>query len=285
MKVEETMICKRRVMSKVSGISMLLVSVALCVLMMLFPRAGWAKKPTMIAIGNGQAKVTCLVGTATVNSEGQWQVRSLAVGSILRQGDQVKTGLKSRLEIILPDGSFMRFAENTDFTVQNIDCSQKEKKRTVRFKLTLGRTWASVKKLFFGLRPKTEIATTNAVCGVRGTVFRVNVNDDQSALVRTYEGEVNVSKGVGQAPEKQRQTIGHAVKVPGPRPVPGPHRVSMEEWTYIVRSLQQIHISGDGVATKPEAFTPEEDRNDWVDWNKERDEAVKDIEASLDEED
>ena len=133
--------------------------------------------------------MTCLVGAATVTSEGQWQVRSLAVGRVLLQGDQVKTASKSRLEIILPDGSFMRFAENTDFTVQNIDCNQKEKKRTVRFKLALGRTWASVKKLFFGLRPKTEIATTNAVCGVRGTVFRVNVNDDQSALVRTYEGE------------------------------------------------------------------------------------------------
>ena len=284
-KVEETMISKCRALLNVSGISILLVSVIVCVLMMSLPRAGWSKKPMVVKIKNGQAKVTYLNGTATVTSEGQWQVRSLEVGSALHQGDQVRTGAHTRLEILLPDGSFLRFAENTDFTVQTIDCSKKEKRRTVRFKLALGKTWASVKKLFFGLRPKTEVTTNNAVCGVRGTVFRMNVNDDQSALVRTYEGEVNVSKGEGRETEKQRLITGSPVKVPGPSPVPGPHKVSMEEWTYIVKSMQQIQISGDGIPAKPEAFTAEEDRSDWVDWNKEREEAVKDIETSLDEED
>ena len=284
MKVEEIMISNYKFSLNVSAILMLLASVMVCVLIVSFPRAGWAKKPMVVTIGNGQAKITYLDGTATATAEGQWQVRSLEVGSLLIKGDRVRTGSHSRLEIILPDGSFMRFAENTDFTVQNIDCNKKEKKRTVRFRLAMGRAWASVKKVFFGLKPKTEIVTSNAVCGVRGTVFRMNVNDDQSALVRTYEGEVNVSKGGERKPEIQRQTIGHPVKVPGPTPVPGPHAVSMEEWVFIVKSMQQIHISRDGIATKPEAFTAKEDQNDWVDWNKEREEVVKNIDASLDNE-
>jgi hypothetical protein len=44
----------------------------------------------------------------------------------------------------------------------------------------------------------------------------------------------------------------------------------MEEWTYIVRSLQQINIRPDGSATKPFRFDIAADLNDWVKWNQER---------------
>lgn len=277
------MVLMRRALSNVSGISILLAIMAACVVIVSIPRQGWSKDPIVVKISNGQAKVTYLTGTATVRHEGEWQVRPLEVDSIVYKGDQVRTGASARLEILLPDGSFMRFAERTDITIQDIDCSKDEKKRNVRVNLGLGRAWASIKKIFFGLKPKTEIVTTNAVCGVRGTVFRMNVNDDQSALVRTYEGEVSVSKGEGKKPEEQRRITVTPVKIPGPVPVPGPHPVSMEEWTYIVKSMQQIRVSSDGMATKPEAFTAEEDRNDWVDWNREREEAVRDIEVFLDE--
>jgi hypothetical protein len=45
----------------------------------------------------------------------------------------------------------------------------------------------------------------------------------------------------------------------------------MEEWTVIVKAMQQISISPQGVASQPQDFTPQQDMDDWVRWNQERD--------------
>jgi hypothetical protein len=49
------------------------------------------------------------------------------------------------------------------------------------------------------------------------------------------------------------------------------HEVSMEEWTVIVKAMQQISISPQGIASKPQDFDPKSDADDWVKWNQERD--------------
>ena len=233
---------------------------------------GWAKRPVAVTISKGDARVALIEGTAELMPAGETMWKPLEVNTMLKNGDQVKTGPLSRMELILPDSSRLRFADTTRFRLMNIDVIAKTAERNVKVHVMLGKTWANVSKTL-GVKSSFELSSENAVAGVRGTVYRMNVNDDQSALVRVYDGNVAVSGGGESLPEKGLPSpiFTTPQKVEGPKPIPGPKKVTMEEWVYIIKSMQQIRIGTDGTAEKPRAFTEEEDRDSWVDWNRERD--------------
>jgi hypothetical protein len=62
--------------------------------------------------------------------------------------------------------------------------------------------------------------------------------------------------------------------VAGPATIAGPKPVSMEEWVYIVKAMQQINIQSNGKADEPKEFIEADDRDAWVDWNKTRDNKI-----------
>lgn len=227
-----------------------------------------ARRLMTVTIGKDEAKVTLLEGTASVTSDGESQRHPLQVGDTLKGGDRVNTGSKSRLEIVLMNKTILRFADSTRFKISQIGCNEKSKTEYVRVRLLLGRTWANVNKTV-GAKTDFALSCENAVAGVRGTVYRMNVNDDKSVLVRVYGGMVHVTGG-GAIIEPPKE-IEAPHRITGPRVVPGPEKVTLEEWTYLLKSMQQVSIKGDGTAERPRDFTLEEDKNEWVDWNKSRD--------------
>lgn len=232
---------------------------------------GWAKRPVAVTV-SGDARVALVEGTAEIMPAGETVWSPLETNAMLKNGDQVKTGCQSRIELILPDSSRLRFADNTRFRIMNIEVNEQTAQRNVKVHVILGKTWANVSKTL-GVKSDFELSSENAVAGVRGTVYRMNVYNDQSALVRVYDGKVAVSGG-GESPSEKALPLPIYTtpqKVEGPKPIPGPRKVTMEEWVYIVTSMQQIRIAADGVAEEPRAFTDEEDRDSWVDWNKKRD--------------
>ena len=245
--------------------------VVLLLSFLIVPCAGASDKP---AAGTA-AVVTMVEGNAQVFSKGAMRGRPLKKGSNLKKEDEIRAGERSRVEVRFPDGTIMRLSEKSRLAMNEVQYDKKTESKNVKVGLSLGKLWAKVKKL---VTPDStvEVKTSNAVAGVRGTVYRVNVEDDQSAMVKVYDGSVYVAsppKGETGQPPTQVQA---PVPVPGPHEVPPPyHEVSMEEWHVIVKSMQQISISPDGVASQPQDFDPKADADDWVKWNQERDKQLE----------
>lgn len=245
-------------------IQITLISIILC----MFAVNAYAKPPVIVKMLKGEAKVTAIEGTAQAVCLSQKSAGYLKIDSVLQGGCEVSTGEQSRLELTLPDKSLIRFAENTKFKLVQADVDSTGA-RDIKISVKLGKVWSNVRKALGG-KGGFEVSCENAVAGVRGTIYRMDVESDKSALVKVYDGEVSVA-GVKPALQMAPKVTGPPKPVSGPKVIAGPKPVSMKEWVYIVKSMQQIQIGTDGRAEEPKDFTEAEDRDAWVDWNKARD--------------
>jgi len=245
-----------------------IITMLLCYLLVFWwVQHGEAARTMTVKIGRGEVVVAHIEGSAQLLSAGKDGSRALKINDLLKKGDEVSTGPKSKMELVLPDKSQLRFADNSRFKLVQMDVGE-EQGRDVKVHVAVGKAWANVSKSIAG-KSNFELNCENAIAGVRGTVYRMNVNEDKSALIKVYDGTVNVA-GSGSAPEASR-VAGPPQKIAGPHSVAGPRTVTMEEWTFIIKSMQQIVIRADGTPEKPRDFTEQEDRDDWVEWNKKRD--------------
>jgi hypothetical protein len=242
----------------------------LTVLLLAFgPVSAGAKGAPALDIGKGPAMVSFLQGSADLLDKGV--SRPLLLRDAIVEGNLVRTGANSQLELLLADQSRLRFAGHSEFRVVRMETGGPSAPRDVNIHVSLGRAWANVAKAM-GKNGKFSVSCDQAVAGVRGTVYRMVIEPDRSALVRVYDGTVHVSGGgTIRKPEKPS---GPPTPVAGPKPVPGPHKVTMEAWTVIIEAMQQVRISADGVPEKPRGFSESEDRDDWVEWNRARDREI-----------
>ena len=120
------------------------------------------------------------------------------MGSLLFQEDEVRTGERARIEIQLPDRSILRFDQQTTFKMKSLLFDTQEGSREVKVEIAAGKTWANVRKAF-GSKKTFEVASANAVAGVRDTVWRMNVDADRSTLIRVYEGHGRSLQSICQA--------------------------------------------------------------------------------------
>lgn len=219
----------------------------------------------------GKAVVSFVDGAAAVFSKERAPGQPLKKGDRLGKDDEVRVGAGSRVEIRFPDGTVMRLSEKSRLVMNDVRYDRKSENKNLKVNLGVGSLWANVKRL---LTPdsQVEVKTGNAVAGVRGTIYRVNVSGDQSALVRVYDGSVSVA-GLPRG-----ETGDPPSRISAPSPAPGPHEVAppmhevtMEEWHVIVKAMQEVSISSAGAASQPRDFDPKTDADDWVRWNRERD--------------
>lgn len=238
----------------------------------------WGAETKEKASPTEKAKVSFVQGRAEVLNPGETAWRLLGVGNILSGGDEVRTAEKSRIEIQLPDQSVLRFDQKTTFKMKAILFNAQEGSRDVKVEVGSGKTWANVRKVF-GPKKTFEIASVNAVAGVRDTIWRMNVELDRSTLIRVYEGTVEVYNPFAKPDSKPEEGGFKAPReVKGPQEVPRPYtEVTREQWEEIVvTQMMQVVIPTVGRPETPASFNAEEDqREEWVRWNKRRDQEIR----------
>ncbi len=193
----------------------------------------------------------------------EWQPAKL-YGPIYT-GDQIKTNKESRCETKLANHGIVRIGENTIFTFNEASLGKR-----LDAQVTFGRLWANIRHS--GRGSNFWIRTPNAVCSVRGTIYRIDA--DSSTRVKVYQGRVDVgplwATKRDTSAVRQPNIFQAPIPVPGPTQVPGPFEVSLDHWIQIVAG-QQIEVRANG-QYHTSNFDIKQDRDDdWVRWNQERD--------------
>jgi hypothetical protein len=205
------------------------------------------------------ARVTYLQGTVhSGNTDaGPWQ--PLQKGMTVTANKFIKTGKKGYVELTLPDRSIVRLAPGTLFEIEE-SLFPKNKPRRFSARLFLGKIWARVSQKFGSQSGSFNTRTPTAVAGVRGTVYDLRAAADNSTDIRVHTGRVAVGPPLVVAGGQKEE-------------ISWPQQVTEQKWEEIILGkLQKLHIAPDGKPGTPTSFDPEIEKDEWTDWNMERDE-------------
>jgi hypothetical protein len=215
------------------------------------------------AMAPGVATVAYLSGTGE-RAVGDNDFKQVAQGASLAEGDRIRTGQSSRMELKLKDGSLVRLGEKSEIKLRAASFGPKVNQRRFDAKLFAGRLWAAVTKMVGG-DATFEVETANAVAGVRGTRFGATVDATGETTVRVYDGSVLVSN----RPVYAQAGATKAKRVQ----VAGPQEISKKQWTEMVAAaMQLVRVSAAGEISQPQSFAmTDAATDDWEAWNSARD--------------
>lgn len=187
-------------------------------------------------------------------------------------GSFVKTGEDARLELKFPDGSVVRVGPASMVHIAASGYDKKSNEVQAEANVVSGKVWANVSKLV-GSEARFQVKTQNAVAGVRGTVFRVNIDRDKATVVKVYNGAVAVSNSPFFT--NQGKDSGSVGPVRSDRKeIAAPFQeISKQEWEQRVEKMMVVRVGNDGQMTKAASFSLEEEKKadeaeaEWVNWN------------------
>lgn len=216
-------------------------------------------------------KATFVKGTVEVGKDEAGPYKRLKRNKRVKPGQFVRTGEASRAELKFPDGSILRIGPGSVLHLKEAGFNSKTKAVSVDATVVGGKAWAKVSKLV-GSDAKFAVKSKNAVAGVRGTIFRVNVERDEATVVKVYDGAVAVSNSPFFADTKKTTSGENLAPIRKDRkPIPAPfEEVSKKEWEQIVKRMMEVRVGPDGQMTNMGEFTAEQDKledPEWVNWN------------------
>jgi hypothetical protein len=223
-------------------------------------RSAGSEKRGIVTYTKGQVKKKPTVSQAWLNAP---------VNTEVVTGDMVRTYPQSQAELNLLQLDVIRLAPQTTIDIVKLYQETKEKKVKTEIKLQKGQLWASVHEV--SAQADFDIAAPVAAAAITGTILQMKVEDDTTTQLKVYKGEVHITNAPEKTDLQPRSLV--PTQVPGPHQIQGPSQVSVEEWMYIVKSMQQITINKNGGVVSMGGFraTDMDEKTDWVKWNKQRD--------------
>ena len=185
-------------------------------------------------------------------------------GDSILKGDRIQTGRNSRAELVFKNKIFLRASANSEINVRSLFGDTKEQDLDVN--LIRGTLWTSA---FRKLKKKSQlkIRTPVAVMGVKGTQFNTVFQPVTEQLeVIVVEGSVEV------LPPSQIEGPG---KIQGRKEIFGPREITREEWMVQVSSGEKMILSRNDESPLIGMPGPDQLRNDWILFNKERDQVQR----------
>jgi len=134
------------------------------------------------------ARVVLLEGTPQARAADDAPWRPLALGDHLHVGDRLQTRAGDRLRVLMSNRSLVDLAPNSELKLSFIDGEPEH--RRVGLRAFFGRLWARVAG--GNGEERFEVESDNAVAGVRGTSFFMDIDPAGDTRVTVAAGSVEV---------------------------------------------------------------------------------------------
>ena len=214
--------------------------------------------------------VTYVSGAAQHREKAATAWDALELKDDVTSGETVQTKRQTRAEIELDAGKLIRLDENTIVDLVKL-FEEENKKNTVTLDVAQGQVWSQIASL--GGDEAFKINSPLAGASVRGTVFNFAVGSGNRTSVDVFRGAVEVYNPFPTKKLEPGKGYGERREVQGPQEVQGPKEVTLQEWYYIVRSMQRISIAPGQSTFEVEDIQMDEAGDEWRKWNEERDSA------------
>ncbi len=138
------------------------------------------------------AKITEFSGRVEIARNFDWKWVKVVPNMLVQQGDWVRTRSRSSVEILQDDGTVIRLRPNSKAMIDLSGTTEtaRGEMRVTHVKLESGSLVAKVKKLM-QRDSRFEIQTPTATSFIRGTEFRVKVEDQGATRLEVLEGAVD----------------------------------------------------------------------------------------------
>lgn len=241
---------------------------------------------------NKLGKITFPLGDNYLQSEGDLKWQTAEYKMPVFENDKVKTARESRCEVTFKNKKIMRIGENSIVEITKDEAGVEE------VKMSKGLAWLSL-FLPWG-KSKINVRTPNSVCAVRGTVYRLECDSNQTTY-RCYTGKIAVTPikddgvtiadstfEIGGGEElilvndfeeykKQQEKAYQDFKQKEMDDFERFKQQEQEEFNEMVRKDLEDFKKMNEINYKQSNFDLREDlKSDWVKWNKERDKLMRD---------